>query len=90
MKLLTLTHNNINYEFRFLHQSKVIEIIKGDKFAYLMKWTGRLFLCNCPSFYYRKRCWHMKMVRLLAMQEDVAEEPWIEWAEEAGRMVYGR
>lgn len=90
MKLLTVTHKNIRYEFRFLQLSKVIEISKGDQFSYLMKWDGHSFLCNCPSQRYRHYCWHDKMVKLLAMQPDEPYKPWHEWAEEAGRMSYGK
>ena len=87
MKLLTITHNSIQYEFRYLCQSKVIEISKGGLFTYLMKWNGRLFYCNCPGSRYRGKCWHLNMVKLLMMQDDNFE-PWTEWAEEAGRMMY--
>lgn len=89
MKLLTVTHKNISYEFRFLHSSKVIEISKNGQFAYLMKWTGHSFLCNCPGQKYRQKCWHERMIKLLAMQEDLPYEPWIDWAEEAGVIQYG-
>lgn len=87
MKLLTVTHNNISYEFRYLESVRVIEISKGDRFAYFMKWTGRFFYCNCPGARYHHKCWHTRMVKLLLMQDDNFE-PWTEWAEEAGRMTY--
>lgn len=89
MKLLKTTHNNITYEFRLLELVQVIEITKDDHFTYIMKRSGRLFVCNCPGFKYRHKCWHERMVKLLLMQ-DTLIEPWCQWAEEGGEMEYGK
>ena len=88
MKLLKVIHNNINYEFRLLESVRVIEVIKGGKLTYLIKWATTFFRCNCPSGVYRKYCWHTDMVGLLKKQPSI-KEPWAEWAEEAGGMEYG-
>lgn len=88
MKLLKVNKNNINYEFRLLESVRVIEISKGGLFTYLIKWTGRLFYCNCPGSRYHHKCWHVNMVKLLMSQQSI-DEPWAEWSEDAGLMVYG-
>ena len=91
MKLLTVNKDNINYEFRYLEQSKVVEITKASQFTYLMKVDCRgLFVCSCPGSKYRGKCWHSKMIKLLLTQPSVASTyPFLnDLAEEAGRMMY--
>ena len=87
MKLLTIIHKNISYEFRLLESVHVIEITKGDKFTYLIRWSVSFFNCNCPGSTYHHKCWHTNMISLLKQQPSI-DEPWAEWAEEAGRMMY--
>jgi hypothetical protein len=93
MKLLTINKDNINYEFRYLERSKVVEITKASRFTYLMKVDRRgLFVCSCPGSKYHHRCWHSKMIKLLLTQPSIASTyPFLnDLAEEAGRMMYNQ
>lgn len=87
MKLLQVSKAGIEYEFRLLEQSRVVEITKGDCFTYLMKWSVSLFHCDCPGSRYHHKCWHSNMITLLKRQPSV-QEPWAKWAEDAGVMMY--
>ena len=62
-------------------------MIKGGKLTYLIKWATSFYRCSCPSGHYRKYCWHVDMVGLLKKQASI-NEPWSEWAEEAGAIQY--
>ena len=88
MKLLQVSKAGIDYEFRLLESSRVIEVTKGDCFTYLMKWSVSLFHCNCPGARFRHKCWHTNMIALLKQQPSI-DELWAEWSEEAGLMMYG-
>ena len=88
MKSLTTNHNGIKYEFRLLEQYRVIEIIKGEELTYHIKWKVGYFYCNCPSGFYRRRCWHLGMINKINQYPSI-QEPWAEWVEDAGRMMYG-
>ena len=85
MKLLYTIHKGINYEFRLLEQSKVIQITKDcdrqfEEMTYEMKWRGNKFVCGCPGSMFHGKCWHGKMVNLLCQQLSITE-PWAALAE---------
>ena len=88
MKILNVSHNKKDYEFRLLEQSRVVEVTKADVFTYTLKWSVSLFRCNCPGNTYHGHCWHSEMISQLKQQPSI-NEPWAEIAEEAGRMMYG-
>lgn len=87
MKLLIINHKNLNYEFRLLEQSSVVEIYKESIFTYLIDLSTKLPKCDCPGAIYHKKCWHPEMLPLLNNQESI-KEPWALWCEEAGGMKY--
>lgn len=89
MKILTIEHKNIPYKFRYLNQSGIIEITKGDQFipAYTMKWNGRLFVCDCPGNQYHGKCWHKEVILSLMVQED-ENDLWASLSEEIGVIKY--
>jgi hypothetical protein len=89
MKILNVTHNSITYEFRLLEQSRVIEISKDGVFSYTIMTRRGLATCDCPGGKFRHSCWHPSMIATLKKQPSLTA-PWIEWAEEAGRMMYLR
>jgi hypothetical protein len=86
MKLLTITHNGLLYEFRLLEQSKVIQVDKSTNQTYKPNYTIKVknnyFECNCPGSKYHKKCWHVTMIPKLFAQSSI-QEPWTEWAENA-------
>ncbi len=83
MKQLFIYHNELQYEFRLLEQSNVIQVIKADVLTYEMK-VGRqpFFICNCPGSVFRGKCWHLGYVKDLLSMPSI-NEPWTQWAEEA-------
>jgi hypothetical protein len=83
MKILIVTHKDINYEFRLLEQSNIVEITKGNLLTYIMRRSGYLFSCSCPGAKYHGKCWHRGMLKFLRKQKSI-NEPWAEWAEEVG------
>jgi hypothetical protein len=87
MKILSTTHNGIRYKFRYLDKCGVVEVMKDDQLTYTIKWTGRLFVCDCPGSRYHGRCWHLSMIPLLVVQED-ENDLWASLAEEIGVMKY--
>ena len=87
VKLLSIQRNNLIYEFRLLEACNVIEVSKGKVFTYTITKPGKYFRCTCPGSRYHGKCWHLEMVRSLMSQGSV-DEPWTEWAEEAGVMQY--
>jgi hypothetical protein len=91
MKLLTISHNGLDYEFRLLEQSNLIQITKGDNLTYKPNYTMSVkrgyFECNCNGSKYHKKCWHLTMIPKLFAQPTV-QEPWAEWAESAMRGDY--
>ncbi len=89
MKILIVNHKDINYEFRLLEHSKVIQITKDcdnpfEEVTYEMFWNGKTFRCSYPGARYHKKYWHSKMVTILCQQPSIKDEPWAEWAEEIG------
>lgn len=82
MKLLNISHKSIEYEFRLLERTRVIQIIKANVLAYEMRWSVSLFVCSCPGSKFHSKCWHTDMVAPLKQMPSVTE-PWAEWAEEA-------
>ena len=103
MKVLEVTHKGIEYKFEYLEHSSVIEVIKADVPYYRItvavdtSKNGYEFWCNCPGSIWHQHCWHidgdLKDGGLYAGPLDVLfqptiNEPWAEWAEEAGRMKY--
>lgn len=89
MKLLNVSHNKKDYEFRLLESCRVIEVTKADVFTYILKWSVSLFRCNCPGSVYHGKCWHSSIIGQLKDQPTITE-PWADIAEEAGRMQYER
>ena len=89
MKILEITRKSIDYEFRLLEQCRVIEVSKGGHFTYEIRWKTSFFQCSCPGARYHGKCWHCTMIGALKKQVTI-NEPWAEWAEEAGRMMYER
>jgi len=87
MKILVVNRRNIQYEFRLLELAQVIEITKAGVLSYIAVGRSGLFHCNCPGAKFHKKCWHTSMIRGLMSQPSI-EEPWAEWAEEAGEMQY--
>ena len=88
MKILIVNHKGINYEFRLLEQSKVIQVTKGidnpfEELSYEMHWKGNKFRCNCPGSRFHGKCWHSEMVKSLCQQPSI-EEPWARMVEELG------
>ena len=81
MKRLILKHKDINYEFRYLELSNLIQIIKDNYLTYEMYARGNLFICSCPGYKYHQRCWHRTMINQLLTQPTI-NEPWAWWAEE--------
>jgi len=82
MRVLTCEHNGIEYEFRLLEASRVIQVTKGDTFMYTLSMKGRLFVCTCPGYTYHGKCWHRGMVSEVINSPRI-NEPWAIWAEEA-------
>lgn len=86
MKLLNISHGGLDYEFRLLELSNIIQITKGDNLTYrpnyIIEVRNNYFECNCPGSKYHGKCWHMTMIPKLFAQSSV-QEPWAEWAEEA-------
>ena len=89
MKKLLTIHNGVEYEFRLLEAVRVIEVIKGGRFTYTIRWASSFFRCDCPGGVYRGKCWHLAMITKLKQYPSI-EEPWALWAEDAGRMQYGK
>lgn len=89
MKLLTINHRDLTYEFRLLESVGVIQVTKANRFAYIMRRSVGLFSCNCPGAKYHRKCWHPTVVAQLLKQPRITE-PWCQWAEEAALMQYGR
>lgn len=87
MKLLIIQRNTIEYEFRYLGNSKVVEVSKDGVFSYSITLRNSYLQCSCPGAKYHKKCWHVSIVSQLLKLPDVTE-PWVEWAEEAGEMMY--
>ena len=82
MKLLNVSHKSINYEFRLMEHSMVVQVTKADTFAYLIKLKSGLFYCNCPGAIYHGKCWHVSVIPQLVSMPSVKEH-WAEWAEDA-------
>lgn len=86
MKLLTVNHNSLRYEFRLLERSSVIQVDKETNMAYKPDYTMSVkngyFACNCPGAKYHKKCWHLTMIPKLFAQP-TCTEPWCELAESA-------
>ena len=89
MKVLTLNRRNIQYEFRLLESARVVEIAKAGVLSYIAVGRSGLFYCNCPGAKFHKKCWHTSTIRRLMSQPSI-EEPWAEWAEEAGEKQYSK
>lgn len=90
MKLLNVSHKGIQYEFRLLERTRIVEVTKAGVFHYVMKWDGSgLLRCSCPGATYHKKCWHPTVVHNLLASHSI-NEPWTEWAEEAGEVMYER
>ena len=90
MKLLTVNHKGINYEFRLLEYAKVIQVTKDIDYpfaevTYVMTWRrkGNKFCCGCPGSMFHGKCWHSEMVNSLCQQPSV-NEPWTVLAEMIG------
>lgn len=89
MKQLFIYHNSIQYEFRLLEQSNIVQIIKADVLTYLMKLNHRsFFVCNCPGSIYHGRCWHYSYISNLLSMPSI-NEFWAQIAEEAEVMKGG-
>jgi len=85
-----IEHKGIEYEFRYLELSRLVQITKGDTFTYEMRLKGRLFVCNCPGYKYWGKCWHRSVIDEL-LQVPTVDEPWAWWAEKAQiGMMYGK
>ena len=89
MKTLTVNRKDMSYEFRLLESARVVEITKAGVLSYVAVGRSGLFHCNCPGAKFHKKCWHTSMIRRLLSQPSI-EEPWAEWAEEAGGMQYSK
>jgi len=87
MKILIVNRKDISYEFRLLESARVVEITKTGVLSYIAVGRSGLFYCNCPGAKFHKKCWHTSMIRRLLTQPSI-EEPWTEWAEEAGVVQY--
>ena len=87
MKILLVEHNFTSYEFRLLEASGVVEVSKGDSFAYVIRQRGRLLFCSCPGGKYHGKCWHTSIIPTLLQQPEIIE-PWVLWAEEVGVEIY--
>lgn len=81
MRLLNVSHKGINYEFRLLELSGLVQVIKGNLLTYEMRLKGHLFVCNCPGYKYHQKCWHRTIINQLLTQPTI-NEPWAWWAEE--------
>ncbi len=101
MKVLEVVHSRINYRFEYLEQSKVIEVVKADVPTYKIKvklaGDSYAFECDCPGSVWHEHCWHVDgdidkggfyPGALDILFQPTINEPWAEWAEEAGRMKY--
>jgi len=95
LKVITTTHKDVGYEFRYLESSEVVQIIKFDgglgSLYYLMfrdRNRGQ-FVCNCPGSRYHRHCWHTSMIAPLLKQPSIISF-WADLAEEAGTMMYSR
>ena len=89
MKILIVNHNSIQYEFRLLERSRVVQISKDNQLTYEMTWSVNHFVCSCPGFRFRHKCWHTEMIGLLKQQKSITE-PWAQWAEDAQEMMEER
>lgn len=97
MKVIEVVHNNIEYELRLLEEAGVVQVMKAGIHLYTIRVDHQPFICDCPGGKYHKKCWHIDG-DLSAGYTGIDEfemvpsltEPWCQWAEEAGRMSYGR
>lgn len=85
MKILETIHKHKMYEFRYLEESKLVQISKEGVFHYRISSASGQFVCNCPGSIYHNKCWHMTMLPQLLTQPSV-NEPWAQWAEDAERI----
>jgi len=87
MKILSINHNSVPYEFRYLERTNVIEVWKDDRFTYLISSTPRTIKCNCPGGTFRGRCWHVSMIPEL-LSQPTTHSIFADIVEEVGEMVY--
>lgn len=82
MKRLHISHNGLEYEFRLLEASQVVQVIKDGLFVYSLQREGKRVTCTCPGYIYHGQCWHLGMVDKVLKAKRV-KQPWALWAEEA-------
>lgn len=84
MRILTIEHNGIKYVFEYFESTDEILVLKNNVLTYEINRTNRGWECNCPSFKYKRWCWHSYGETIQQIfNRPVEVETWATFAEQA-------